>query len=206
MSPSFQIIQKFHIILSPLLREIIYLIARLEIQAASLVQIGAALEQMRQGIHDVVNLLNGLDITFIAREIDELFAAVKAQLDAINPGKISAMLKTTFDHLLDALDPNVLFGLSELDSRHKTLVDFLKERNPKVLVTELVQPEFDKVITFLNELDISELLNTFLQRIEDLKIQLGTELDRTADAYDGMVSAIPSELHAEIGISVSVTT
>lgn len=206
LSPAFLVIEKFQSVLSTLLEEIIDLISRLEVQAESLVQIGAALEELRQGIHDMVDLLNGLDITFIAREIEDIFAAVKTQLDAINPQNISNILKTTFDHLLDALDPNTLLGLSDLDDRHKTLIDLLKERDPKVLLTETVQPEFDKIVVFLNEFDISELLNTFLQRIEDLKIQLGTELNRTADAYEDMVKTIPSDLQGELGVSVSVST
>lgn len=205
LSPAFQIIEKFQAMLSALLDEITDLTSRLEVQAASLVQIGKALEEMRQGIHDLVDLLNGLDITFIAKEIDDLFAAVKVQLDAINPQNISNLLKGTFNHLLDALDPNTLLGLPDLDNRHKTLINLLKDRDPKVLLTQTVQPEFDKILVFLAEFDISELLNTFLQRIEDLKTQLGTELDRTADAYEGMVRAIPGDLQGELGISVSVT-
>jgi len=206
LSPAFRIIEKFQSMLSALLEEIIDLISRLEVQAASLVQVGTALEEMRQAIHDMVDLLNGLDITFIAKEIEDIFAAVKVQLDAINPQNISNLLKTTFDHLLDSLDPNTLLGLAELDGRHKTLIDLLKDRDPKVLLTQTVQPEFDKILAFLAEFDISELLNTFLQRIEDLKIQLGTELDRTADAYENMVRAVPGDLQAEIGISVSLNT
>lgn len=205
LSPAFRIIEKFQAVLSALLGEITDLISRLEVQLASLVQIGQALEEMRQGIHELVDLLNGLDITFIATEINDIFAAVKAQLDAINPQNISNLLKATFNHLLDALDPNTLLGLSGLDNRHKTLINLLKDRDPKVLLTQTVQPEFDKILVFLAEFDISELLNTFLQRIEDMKTQLGTELDRTADAYENMVRAIPGDLQGELGISVSVT-
>jgi len=204
LSPAFLIIEKFQSVLSTLLGEIIDLISRLEIQAESLVQIGTALEEMRQGIHDMVDLLNGLDITFIAREIEDIFTAVKAQLDAINPQNISNLLKTTFNHLLDALDPTTLLGLADLDDRHETLISLLRERDPKVLLTQTVQPEFDKILTFLNELDISQLLNTFLQRIEDLKTQLGIELGRTADAYEDMVRTIPGDLQGELGVSVSV--
>lgn len=206
LSPAFGIVEKFQAMLSALLAEIIDLIARLEAQAASLVQIGTALEQLRQGIHDLVDMLENLDITFIANEIEDIFGAVKAQLDAINPQNISNLLKTTFDHLLDALDPNTLLGLTTLDNQHQQLVDLLKERDPKVLLTDTVQPEYDKILVFLNELNISDLLNTFLQRIEDLKIQLNTELNRTADAYENMVRAIPSDLQGELGVSVSVST
>jgi hypothetical protein len=180
LSPAFRIIEKFQAMFSALLEEIIELISKLEVQAASLVKVGTALEEMRQAIHDMVELLNGLDITFIGREIEDLFEAVKAQLDAINPSNISNLLKATFDHLVDALDPNTLLGLPELDTRHKTLIDLLKERDPKVLLTKTVQPEFDKVLGFLTELDISDLLDTFLQRIEDLKIQRS---DCTGPAY-----------------------
>lgn len=205
LSPAFQVVEKFQMMLSVLLGEVVDLIAKLEVQAASLVQIGSALEQMRKGIHDLVDTLNGLDIMFIAREIEDIFTAVKTQLDAINPQKISALLKETFDHLLDALDPNTLLGLADLDGEHKKLVGLLKERDPGVLLTKAVQPEFDKIIVFLNELDISDLLNTFLQRIEDLKVQLDAELDHTADAYEDMVKAIPGDLQGELGISVSAS-
>jgi hypothetical protein len=206
LSPAFQIIEKFQALLSSILSEVSNLISKLEVQAASLAQIGTALEEMRKGIHDVVDLLNGLDITFIAKAIDDIFEAVKAQLNAINTQKIGSLLTATFNHLLDALDPNTLLGLADLDNQHTTLINLLKDRDPKVLVTQTVQPEFDKILVFLNEFNISDLLNTFLQRIEDLKTQLNTELDRTATAYEDMVKIIPSDLQGELGVSVSVTT
>ena len=64
---------------------------------------------------------------------------------------------------------------------------------PKKLVTEIVQPAFDAIIVFLRELDISNTLATFLQKTENLKGELETELNRTADAYEDMTRAIPSD-------------
>jgi archaellum component FlaC len=203
LSPVFKVVQQFQSILNALLDELIELITALETQVNGLLEITDALERLRQAIRGLVDDLESLDITFIATEMQDIFDAVKAQLQAINPQNIANLLKTTFDHLLDAINPNNLLGLPALDGKHQELIDLLRSRDPKVLLTDTIQPEFDKIITFLKLFDLSEIIATFLQRIEDLQSELSTELDRTVDAYEEMIDVIPTDMQAELSVSFS---
>lgn len=206
LAPIFKAVQQFQALVNAILDELIALITSLETQINGLLEITDALERLRQAIHGLVEGLENLDITFIATEIQDIFDAVKIQLQAINPQTIANLLKTTFDHLLDAIDPNTLLGLPVLDGKHQQLIDMLRSRDPKVLLTDTVQPEFDKVLNFLRLLDISGIIQTFLDRIESLQTELTSELDRTVVAYEAMIDAIPSDLQGELSVSFSAST
>lgn len=206
LAPIFKVVQQFQAMVGALLSEIVELITSLETQVNGLLAINDALEQLRQAIHGLVADLESLDITFIATEIQDIFDAVKVQLQAINPQTIANLLKTTFDHLLDAIDPDTLLGLPALDSRHQQLIDLLRARDPKVLLTNTVQPEFDKVLNFLRLLDMGLYIETFLERIEALQAELTVELDRTVDAYEEMIDAIPGDFQGELSVSFQAST
>ncbi len=204
IAPVFKAVGQVQALLAALLESIVDLMQRLEAQVNGLLSITEALDHLRSAIHGLVDQLEALDIMFIAREIQDVFDAVKAQLEALNPETIGNLLKTTFDHLLDALNPATLLGLSVLDGKHGQLVALLRERDPGKLLTDAVQPEFDKVLDFLRLFDISEIITVFLQNIEALQTQLATELDRTVTAYDSMIQAIPDRFDGQIGASFSV--
>jgi hypothetical protein len=201
IAPVFRLIEHIQILLRALLSEIAGLIQRLEVQVESLLQIEESLRRLYDSIRQVVAQLNSLDISFITREIEAVFDAVKTQLEALDPQRIGQMLQNAFDSLLDALDPDTLLGLPALDSRHSTLLALLQDRDPKKVLTDTVQPAYDKIVAFLRNLDVSILLETFLKRIESLQTQLSEELDRVTGAYDEMIGAIPDTLSGEIGIS-----
>ena len=206
IAPVFRLIDHIQTFLAAILTEIETLIGRLETQVQGLLAINDALNALRDAVHSIVEQLNALDITFIAREIEDVFNAVKAQLEAINPAEIGKALKETFDNLLDSIDPVNLLGITELDAKHQTLVDMLRDRDPKVLLTDKLQPEYDKVVDFLKLFDIKIIVETFLVRIEGLQVHLDEELERVIVAYDDMIGAIPGSLSGSIGASFSVNT
>lgn len=204
VAPVFRLVEHIQMLINAVLSELTSLIQRLEIQVESLLQINDALTRLREAVRQIVDQLNNLDITFIAREIEGVFDAVKTQLEALDPQRIGMILKTTFDRLLDAIDPNVLLGLADLDQRHKTLIDLLRDRDPKAILTDTLQPEYDKIVEFLRQLDISLIIETFLLRLEGLQTQLGAELERIISAYDEMLLAVPASLGGEIGASFRI--
>ncbi len=205
IAPVFRLIDHIQSLLSAILSELESLILRLEAQVEGLLHINDALNGLREAIHSIVGQLNTLDITFIANEIDEVFNAVKTQLEAINPTELGKILKTVFDQLLHSLDPNILLGLPQLDESHQTLVNLLRSRDPKVLLTDKLQPDYDKVVGFLKKFDISSIIDTFLLRVEGLQVQLDDELERVIAAYEEMIGAIPGSLSGSIGVSYSVS-
>ena len=206
IAPVFRLIDHMQTFSSAILTEIETLIGRLEAQVQGLLTINDALNDLHDAVQSIVEQLSALDISFIAREIEEVFTAVKAQLEAINPVEIGKALKETFDNLIDSIDPVKLLGITELDAKHQTLVDLLKERDPKVLLTDKLQPDYDKIVDFLKLFDIKIIVETFLLRIEGLQVNLDEELDRVIVAYDDMIGAIPGPLSGSLGVSFSVST
>ena len=204
LRPIFSLISKFQTMVAAVVEEISTLIEQLETQLEGLVHINDALQNVRDKIHGLVDKLNGLDITFVATEIKAIFEAVTTQLEALNPTTIGTQLKVHFDHILGAIDPNVLLGLAELDALHATLVALIESRDPRKILLEAAQPEFDKVLNFLKEFEIQDIITGFLTAIEHLRTDLTTELDKTADAYDQMIKNIPSDYQSKIGVSVSI--
>ncbi len=202
--PIFVLVKRFQALLAALLTEITDLIQQLETQIEGLLHINTALQEIQSSIHSLVDQLNGLDITFIATEIKDIFEAVETQLNALNPQEIGQALKTTFDGILNAIDPNTLLGLVALDAEHKKLIDIIHKNDPQKLLTNAVQPEYDKVLGFLKKFEIADIINTFLEVIERLRTELTTELDRTATAYEDMIHAIPSDFQGEIGVSATI--
>jgi ABC-type transporter Mla subunit MlaD len=206
IAPVFRLIDHIKALLAAILTEIETLIGRLEAQMQGLLAINDALNALRDAVQSIVGQLNELDISFIVREIEEVFNAVKAQLEAINPVEIGKALKETFDNLIDSIDPVAVLGITELDAQHQTLVNLLKERDPKVLLTDKLQPEYDKIVDFLKLFDIKIIVEKFLMRIEGLQIHLDEELERVIVAYDDMIGAIPGPLSGSIGMHFSVST
>jgi hypothetical protein len=206
IAPVFRVIDHIQVFIAAILSEMENLILRLETQVLGLLSITDALNGLRVAVQSIVDQLNALDITFIAREIEEVFGAVKAQLEAINPVEIGKALKTAFDNLIDAIDPVNLLGIAALDGKHQELVELLRERDPKVLITDKLQPEYDKIVDFLKLFDIKVIVETFLIRVEGLQVHLDEELERVISAYEEMIGAIPGPLSGSLGVSFSVSS
>ena len=205
VAPLFGLIDHFRIAFDRLIGHIDDFISSLEDQVNAIASVGDALEDLRVAFNRLVDRLQNFDITFLADEVEDIFDAFKAQLEAISPIKIGQILDATFQELLDTLDLDKLLGISALDDEHLRIIDFMRERDPKVLIEDLVQPEFDKIIAFLRLFDLSEPIGTFLTGIEGLETELGTELHLVADAYEGLVDVIPSDLQGSLQGSISIT-
>ena len=205
IAPVFRIIDHMQNLVTAILSEMENLVQRLEAQVGGLLQINDALNGLRDAVRSVVDQLNALDITFIAREVESVFDAVLVQLNALNPRDLGLAVKAVFDTLLDSLNPNTLLGLPALDLSHQTLVDLLRERDPKVLLTDKLQPEYDKVVDFLKLFDIRVIIETFILNVEGLQVQLDGELERVIVAYEEMTGAIPGSLSGSLGVSFNAS-
>ena len=205
IAPLFKLVEIVQGLANTLLEELTDLIDELQSQLAELVKIGDSFELLRISINQLVETLNNFDITFIADEIQDIFDALKSKVEAIDPAKLAAILKTTFDDLLATLDLNELFGVDVLDAQYQGLVDYLKNNDPTKVLADAAQEEYNKIVDFIKLFDFSIPINTFLEIIAKLRLELQTELDRTEVAYADMIAVIPSEFSASIGIEVSAT-
>ncbi len=204
LAPFFKAVDYFREVLGAALTEISNLIAEIEQTIADFLGITEAFEGLRTALDNLIEVLNTIDITFIATEIEDLFTAVKDNLESIRPSVIGAELKVTFDNLLALLDINQLLGIEAIDQKYQELIDLLQARDPGVLLTNLLQPEFDKVIVFLEKFDFSESIEVFLNHLDGLQAELDEELNKVIDAYEGMFDTIPSDIQAELNVSASI--
>ena len=203
IAPAFKILEYVQAFFTTALEEFTNLISNLENKMESLLSVSETLEELREAINGLVEQLEGLDITFISTEVKEVFDALVAKLEAIHPTVIGDMLETAFHDLLDLLNIIELLQIEELDNQYKQLLENLRLNNPEKLIKEKLEPEYAKIPEFLAHFDISEEICTFLEILESLRVELESELNRTADAYEEMIELIPSGVQGQIGISVS---
>lgn len=201
----FKIVEHFSAVLDTALAELVALLDDLNAKIDEMLSVSDSLEEIRVAINGLVETINNFDITFLADEVDHLFGAVKTKLETLNPAHVSAAVEGTFRHLLDLLNVNALLGADELDREFDALLALLRSLDPKVLVTDAVQPEYDKILDFLKKLDMSEPIGTFVARLLSLTEELKTELDRVADAYEQMIDNVPSGLDVQFSATVSVS-
>lgn len=204
LEPIFELLDHFQAFFAGLLTEVDGFVGDLQAILADFLAITTALEELRDAINDLVETLENFDITFIATEVEQLFDQIRAKLLLISPERIGDIVGTTFTEILDLLNVNALLGAAELDVQFTRLIDLLRALDPGKLLIELLQPEFDKVVVFLERFDLVAPVDTFLGIIDRLQEELSTELDRTTDAYENMHGTITARTgSATASVSIS---
>ena len=112
--------------------------------------------------------------------------------------------------MIGSLQINALLPQAEikaLDDSYQAVLEELRGFDPKVLIIDVVEPQFEAAIEpFLNILlALSDLIDALLERLRSLESELNSELARTSDAFVKMLQALPlSGGGASASVSVSV--
>jgi hypothetical protein len=169
------------------------LLQDVETQINALLNAGDRLQDLHSAFEQLIETLENFDLTIIGTELNQVFAAVRAKLDALRPATFLAPVQQAFDELLNLLDLNQLLGAAELDERFQRIHDMLSAANPANVL-----PDFEQLMNTIRarlaELDLSAQIDGLAQSLNTLKADLDEHLDRTAEAYDSMYAAIPSDL------------
>lgn len=200
LAPTFKILDHFQSILAVILSEFSDLIAEIEEIVNDFLAITDALEELREALDNFINMLNNLDLSFLATEVQEIFDEVGNQLELLRPSSIAADLKQSFEELLAIFDIDTLLGIPTLDAKYQHLLDLLV--NPIDDITGQLQPRFDSLLEFILCFDFSTEIDAFLARVEGIEGGLSTDLNRIIDAYEDMFDVIPSDIQAEANFSV----
>src|SRR5262249_44144775 len=127
--------------------------------------------------------------------IDELFGDVRSKIEALDPAALAATLLADFDAVLSKIDPDLLLpkaDLDELDATYESAIDKLKALDPGKIVSDVLQPAFDNTIPpLLESFDLTPALDTLVTKLQSLKTELKTELDKVNDAWKHMLTAAP---------------
>jgi hypothetical protein len=178
------------------LQEITGFIQELETKVDSLLLGPDSLEGIRDAVNDLVQRLRDLDLQFLVRELQEVFDGVKAKLEAVSPSAIRVLVEDTFNEALDLLNLSQLLPqteIDEIDGIYQKIIEDLKKLDPKKIIIEVVQPEFeDKVMPILEAFDLSELMAKVIEWLDRLDDELKDDLDEVDKAYGDMLKAVPA--------------
>ena len=121
---------------------------------------------------------------------------------------MKASVQSAFDQALASLDVSKLLPAGELaalDQSYEAILTGLRALDPKKLVVEAVQPEFDKkVMPLLAAFDITVVLRALIERLDALKAELSVEFGKVDDAYKAMLAAVPTISLTDISLDVDI--
>jgi hypothetical protein len=178
----------------PLL-EVVNFLQTFQNRAEALLTGSSALGGLRDGLLALAERIESVNLDFLTQQLDEVFQALKAKLDILNPAHFAAELRTTLDSTLGLISVELLLtetSKTAISTVFAALVSDLKSLDPKAILEKAVQPVYDeKVKPNILKLDITPLLDAMLSKLEDLKGELETGLDDVNGKYKEMLDAIP---------------
>ncbi|MFM2375072.1 MAG: hypothetical protein RLZZ165_169 [Bacteroidota bacterium] len=169
---------------------------------ADVKSIGKALEELKAAVNKLIATLLGFDLGFLASGFRTVFDTVKTEIMAFSPTHIAKMLGNAFGEILSALGIDSLLGTATLDAEYTAIVENLRRLDPRKILVDSLQPEFEKVLAFLRRFDLSAQIDGFLSMIDLLKLELRSELTRVSGAYEGMWNAVPQGVTGVTGVKV----
>ncbi len=156
---------------------------------AALLAVGESLEQVRERLQNI-------NLDFISESIDAIYNQVKEQVRTIDPRSLKRTLDTSFDDLVSTIDLDQIVpveALNQTDDDIDLALEALRQLDPQVLIGEVLQPKFEEILApFVSALDLSPALNALTERLRPLESELGAEMDRVNEAYQGFLSAVPA--------------
>ena len=121
---------------------------------------------------------------------------MKAKLAALDPAQLGKALDEAFAQALDAIGVDLFLppaDVAQVDANYAKLVDTLRSLDPKNVIAQIVQDEFEKdVLPLLDIFDMTQPLHQIAERLKGLAEELKTELDRVEGAFESMRGAIPA--------------
>jgi hypothetical protein len=167
-----------------------------------------ALTSIRDSVQQLLDRIRNFDLGFLRDTLKDLFDKLRAKMNAVDPANLGKGLDAIFKQVLDSVGVDLFLppaNVAAIDSDYAKLVDTLKSLDPTNLVANVVQDEFEQdVLPLLDAIDMSDPLHRIADRLSSLGEELKTGLDAVADAFEAMVSAIPSSDGDGAAASVSV--
>ncbi len=193
----FEIVGQFKAFLGQIVTTTGDFMTHLTEQLAALHLIPEAVQAIRTAIQALIERVRSLDLSFLAEQVQDAFDRVKAKLsELIDPARIRAEVEATFNQVIGSLRLDALLPqaeISELDGSYEEILEDLRSLDPRELIVEEVQPEFEEIISPLLEFlhALTAVIQAALDRLDGLAAELDQELARTGAAFGRMLQAIP---------------
>jgi hypothetical protein len=180
-------------------------IADLQGKLAEIVEGPDSLGAIRDTLNELVQRLRDFNLGFLRESLDDVFASVRAKLEAVNPARVREAVESAFGEVLDALSLDQVFpsaDIAELDADYQAVIDKLRALDPGQLVIDVVRPEFEaEIIPVLESFDLTPLFTALIARMRSLDEELRVEMERVNAAFQAMLDAAPS---VRAGVDVGV--
>jgi hypothetical protein len=198
LTPIFSLGEQIQPIIATHLQKITTVMASFDKQLITVLSVERDVSKLFRSVQNFVYEINHIDITFVAKRLDAILKAVQQQLKDFNLKEMDVFLKSCFTDMLLQLRPEAVFnqtggdtGLAQLDSFHTQVMEQFRALNPKKLLREPLQIEFDKLKQGLVIFEVKDTVEAFLNATGRLQKELTTELGKTADAYQALRESIP---------------
>jgi len=151
---------------------------------------------VRDALAALIARLRAINLQFLIGELHGVFASVKGKLEAVGPAAVKTSVQTAFNGALDALDVSHLLPAAELaaiDQSYEQILTTLRALDPKKIVVEAVQPEFEaKVVPLIAAFDITVVIEALIAKLDALKVELSDEFGKVNTSYKAMLAAVPT--------------
>ena len=121
---------------------------------------------------------------------------------------VRGSVEQAFAQALAALDVQSLLpaaALEAIDASYDGVLATLRGLDPKTIVVQAVQPLYDeRVVPLIAAFDLTLVLEALIARLDELKLELGTEFDKVDTAYQRMLGAVPTISLTDISLDVDL--
>ncbi len=202
----FALLESVQPALQAMLSTLTTLVDQLTSGAAALLTGPGSLQTISDAVQQVVDTLRNIDLSFLSQGLQQLFISLLDQLEAIDPASLGQELDDRLQSLIEPIGLNQIIdptSIDTLDSAFDSLLSNLRDLDPEVLVTQVVQPEYDATVGPLVEaFDLTPAFNALIDFLRGLNEELGGELERVNGAYQGLRAARPELGSINVNISL----
>lgn len=202
----FRLLSSVQPVLQGMLASLTDLVDRLTAGVAALVTGPDSLQTIADAVQEVVDTLRNIDLGFLRQSLQQLFVQLLGQLETLNPAQLGQQLDQAMADMLEDLGLDLIIpatSTAALDSSFDSVLAKLRQLDPQILITDVVQPEYDALVAPLIEaFDLSPPFNALIEFLRNLAEELDTELGRVNTAYQGLTAARPAPGPTNVSISL----
>jgi len=173
----------------------------------ALALIDSVLAPLKKAVHDLITLLEAVDLTPLREAVDGVYQEVRAQIAALSPEVLLADVLAAFRDVQQQVaqfNPlaDVQAALTELRDTTTRVLGKLKAS--EMLATPLAI--YDEILALLEQLNIQNLMAPILDQIDAIAEQVDEGLTGTVDAFQRLQDALPDRVGStELSASVAVS-
>lgn len=164
-----------------------------------------AINQIKDTVNQIKDIVNRIRIDFLATDIDNAIADVRAMLGALDPARVIQPLDLAHADIATLLNET---KPSELLGNIRIILDdvnqLVAQVNPRTVLGEPMDKAWDALEEKLNEIDFTVILQPVIDKLDELETEFFTGLRRTETSFDHMLGAAGNAVGGSASAGVSI--